>query len=74
MAMTGKERIAAAGGGHLADGVPPGITTHMMMGMHFMLWAQKQHGPITRQMIEAHFGVHKATAWRWLRYYKDVTT
>lgn len=51
---------------------PPGITTHMAMGMYFARWARGFHKLPTVQAIQDHFGVHRATAYRWLRVYQDL--
>jgi len=53
--------------------LPAGVSSRMEFFMRFALWAERIEQFITAEMVVNHFGVSRATAYRYLDAWKNAT-
>lgn len=46
--------------------LPAGVSNNAEFWMSFALWARKVGNRLTPEMIRMHFGVSRATSYRWM--------
>lgn len=52
--------------------IPAGFSSSMDFTMYFNHWAAQMRRLPSAKDIQSHFGVSRATAYRWVRAYKDA--
>ncbi|WP_223496762.1 hypothetical protein [Stenotrophomonas indicatrix] len=51
---------------------PAGATTAIEFAFVFVRWARDRQRPLRPRDLEDRFGMSRATAWRYLRAYRDA--
>jgi hypothetical protein len=57
--------------GMKGTGLPPGVGSLFELGIRFATWADNQRTPLSYRLVMSKFGISRATAFKWLRAWKN---
>lgn len=70
----GKARSLRVVDGASPRSVSPGSASGMETAIRFVRWMDARHGAPTWQEVRERFGLRRATAYRWLKAYRETPT